>query len=218
MLDKLKAFLKTHKKIAYHFIHIPKNGGNSIRKVLKSRGDVELSKPFHYRYMDVTGECGDDLKYFGIVRNPWARTASRYMFGKQNATRWSKHDSRRNYILNVTFEDFVRDQKIFDIPHYPGQPWMGPLSSWFNQLEWLRDDQGRVQCDCLRLEHINQDLSAYFDSQIVVPHKNETKLAYDYRELYTDDLIDKVAETFSEDIKYFGFTFDGVAIRNIYGL
>ena len=93
---------------------------------------------------------------------------------------------------------------------------MGPLSSWFNQLEWIQDENGNIACDCLRLEHIEEDISAYFGKQIKLPRINQTKKRYDYRSMYTDELIDIVAETFRDDIEYFGFSFEGAATKNIY--
>ena len=108
----------------YHFVHIPKNGGNSVRAALKKRGDVSLSRPFHYRYVDIADRVGRDLTFFCIVRNPWSRTASRFAFAKQNAQNWSANDPRRIYIENATFENFVKDRKVFDIPEHPAQPWI----------------------------------------------------------------------------------------------
>ena len=199
----------------YHFIHIPKNGGQSIRHTLNLMGNVSLTKPFHYRYVDVVEGIGSNLQYFCTVRNPWSRTASRYMFGKQNARIWPQNDPRRLYICEATFETYVKEQRILPIPAHPGMPWMGPLSSWFNQLEWIRDENGNVACDCLRLEHINEDISLYFGKKIRIPRKNRTGIPYDYRNMYTAELIKIVAETFSEDIEYFGFNFEGSAKSNI---
>lgn len=203
------------KSYQYHFIHIPKNGGNSIRKALKKRNDVLFTRPFHYRYIDVIDDADKPLNYFSLVRNPWARTASRYIFGRQNAAKWKPDDPRRVYILQASFEDFVRDQKIFTIPRHPEQPWMGPLSSWFNQLEWLRDKNGQPACDCLRLEYADKDLSAYFGEKIVLPRKNVSREKYSYQAMYTPQLIDMVAGLFKDDIDYFGFDFDSPASRNI---
>jgi hypothetical protein len=92
---------------------------------------------------------------------------------------------------------------------------MGPLSSWFNQLEWIRNRDGKVVCDCLRLEQVNEDLSAYFGRRMSVPRENVTHASYDYRSMYNDELIEVVAELFREDIDYFGFEFEGGATRNI---
>jgi hypothetical protein len=199
----------------YHFIHIPKNGGESVRYALELDRDISLSRPFHYRYVDIVDRVGADLRYFCVVRNPWSRTASRYMFGKQNAGKWPIDDPRRQYMSEASFESYVKEKKVLPIPRHPGQPWMGPLSSWFNQLEWIRDKNGSVACDCLRLEHIEKDIGAYLRKRIRMPHQNVTKYRYDYRLMYTPELVDIVAETFRDDIEHFGFSFEGAATRNI---
>ena len=203
---------KGHK---YHFIHIPKNGGNSVRAALKKRRDISLSRPFHYRYVDIADRVGRDLTFFCIVRNPWSRTASRFVFAKQNAQNWPADDPRKLYIEKATFEDFVNERKVFDIPKHPGQPWMGPMNSWLNHLEWIRNEENEVVCDCLRLEHLGNDICTYFSDSLVIPKKNEAKERYDYRDMYTDKLIETVAHTFAEDIEYFGFSFESAASRNI---
>lgn len=198
----------------YHFLHIPKNGGNAVRAALKKRGDVSLSRPYHYRYIDIADKVGRNLQFFCIVRNPWSRTASRFIFGKQNARKWAADDPRKTYIEMATFEDFVKDRRLFEIPAHPGQPWMGPMNSWLNQLEWIRNEENKVVCDCLRLEHLAEDISAYFGDSIVIPRRNVTKERYDYRRMYTDELIEIVASTFEEDIRYFGFEYESSATKN----
>lgn len=198
----------------FHFIHIPKNGGVAVRHTLALRGDVSLSKPYHYRYVDIAESVGRDLRFFCVVRNPWSRTASRFMFGKQKMLQWPESDPRRRYMEQATFESFVKEQRILPNPKHPGQPWMGPLNSWFNQLEWIRDEHGAAACDCLRLERIDDDLSTYFGRDMQVQKMNSTKCRYSYRDMYTDQLTQIVADTFQEDIDYFGFNFDGPATRN----
>ncbi len=199
----------------YHFIHIPKNGGTSVRAALERRGDVSLGEPFHSRYIDVVEQVGQDLKYFCVIRNPWSRTASRYVFAKQNAKRWKRNDPRKRYIERATFDDYVKDQLIFEIPEHPGKPWMGPMNSWFNQLEWITDKHGEVRCDCIRLERLERDLELYFGEHIQVPRENITKDRYTYRDMYNDKMIALIGETFARDIEYFGFEFEGTATRNI---
>ena len=198
----------------YHFIHIPKNGGNSVRDAMGL--NVSLSRPLHYRYIDIADEVGRHLTFFCVIRNPWSRTVSRYWFAKQVCVNWPPSDPRRIYIASATFADYVRDQKKFEVPNHPGKFWMGPMSSWFNQLEWIRDETGKVACDCLRLEHLDEDLSAYFGRKFSTHCRNRTKTkAQDYRSMYDDYLIELVAQSFREDIRYFGFSFDGAATRNI---
>jgi hypothetical protein len=129
------------------------------------------------------------------------------MFGKQNASLWPKGDPRREYILGATFESYVREQRILPIPEHPGKPWMGPLSSWFDQLEWIKDENDVVVCDCLRLENLTEDIQKYLGRKITIPRRNVTSNRYDYREMYNDDLIELVADTFRDDIDYFWFEF-----------
>ena len=202
-------------KARYHFIHIPKNGGYSVRTALKRRGDVSVSEPFHFRYVDIAHKVGADLQFFCIVRNPWSRTASRYQFAIQNSKSWSANDPRRVYITKANFEDYVKDQRIFPIPEHPEQPWMGPMNSWFNQLEWIRDEDNNIVCDCLRFEHLQQDLNQYLGGKVRLRRENATQARYDYRNMYTDELAEIIATTFEDDIRHFGFTFDGAATRNV---
>jgi hypothetical protein len=177
-----------------------------------------LETPLHSRYVDVVDRIGNQLNYFCIVRNPWSRTASRYLFARQNCHKWPTDDPRRVYIERATFRDFVKDQKVFEIPQHPGQPWMGPMNSWFNQLDWISDHDGVVRGDCLRLERLDADLSAYFQKPITVPRANVTRTSYDYRAMYTAPLVDALAQTFARDIDHFGFSFEGSATRNVVGL
>lgn len=199
----------------YHFIHIPKNGGNSVRVALKKRKDVSLSRPYHYRYIDIAPKVGRGLRFFCIIKNPWSRTASRYLFRKQNSHKWPDDDPRKLFIEKASFADFVRERRIFEIPEHPGQPWMGPLNSWFNQLEWICNEQGVVVCDCLRFEFLGDDINKYFGQSIEMLHRNPTRQKYDYRDMYTDDLAEIVSDVFRDDIEYFDFDFDGPATRGI---
>ncbi len=206
---------KSPEHYSYHFVHIPKNGGTSVRAALSRRGDVSLGEPFHSRYLDVVGELGLHLRYFCVVRNPWSRTASRYVFSKQTARGWASDDPRKRYIEQASFEDFVREQRIFEIPEHPGKPWMGPMNSWFNQLDWITDEHQNVRCDCLRMERLEMDMETYFGEPLIVVRENTTRDRYNYRDMYTTQLIEIVGETFQRDIDYFGFTFEGPATKGI---
>ena len=151
------------------------------------------------------------------MRNPWSGTASRYLYTKVNARVWPDNDPRKQYILRVSFEDYVREQKVFPIPHQPDRPW--PLSLWINQIEWITDEAGNVAGDCLRLETLDDDISAYLEREIKIPHTPAMRTGtYDYRALYTPQLIRIVADTFAKDIEHFRFDLEGPAVRNTYTL
>ncbi len=204
---------KSRIRPTHHFIHIPRNGGSAARHAVGSF--VSISSPYyHFRYRDIADKLPNTLIFFSIVRNPWSRTASRYLYARRNSVTWSSKDPRRSYIQAVSFSDYVRDHRVFEIPDHPGQPWMGPMTSWFDQLEWLTDSAGTVVCDCLRFESIERDISDYFGRRVSVKKRNNVK-QYDYRSMYTDETAGVVAEMFRADIEYFGFDFEGAATRNI---
>jgi hypothetical protein len=202
----------------FHFIHIPKNAGQSVRDALFLQRDVSMSEPYHCRYVDIADRVGRHLRFFAVVRNPWSWTASRYHYALQRAPTWPTDDPRRSYIEQATFADFVRDRKILPVPDHPGQPWMGPMTAWFSQLTWLRDEKGDVACECLRLERLETDLPAYLNRRIGIGRRNAAgnRSGYDYRAMYTDELADIVAREFRDDIEHFGFDFDGPATRNVF--
>jgi hypothetical protein len=199
----------------FHFIHIPKNAGESVRASLYFEPDISFSEPYHYRYIDIADRVGRGLTFFAVIRNPWSRTASRYQFGRQNAPKWPVDDPRRIFMEKASFADFVHRREFLPIPRHPDQPWMGPLSSWFNQLDWVRDDRGAITCDCLRMERLEGDLANYLKRKVRLKSANVTRNRYDYRSMYTDDLAEEVARIFREDIEHFGFSFDSPATRNV---
>jgi hypothetical protein len=209
LLNSFDVRRKTH-----HFIHIPKNGGRSVREALTLRR-VALERPIHARYVDLAAKT--DGRYFCTVRNPWSRTASRYLYSKINADEWPEDDPRKGYVMRVSFDEYIRDQRVFAIPHEPDRPW--PLSLWINQLDWITGHDGDVVGDCLRLEALDDDISIYFGRRINVPHARSMQTgAYDYRTMYTPKTRQMVADAFAKDIEHFGFDFEGPATRNTYTL
>lgn len=214
--DAVASYRLDPRRVRFHFIHIPKNGGQSVRDALFLQRDVSLSDPYHYRYVDIADRVGRQLRFFAVVRNPWSWTASRYHYARRRSTRWPIDDPRRSYIEHATFADFVRDRKVLADPEHPGRPWMGPLTAWFSQLSWLRDEKGEVACDCLRLERLDDDLQAYLGRRIVLGRRNTARAGQDYRSMYTDQTAESVAQAFRDDIEHFGFSFDGPATRNTF--
>ncbi|MEQ1856289.1 MAG: hypothetical protein ABL963_07460 [Longimicrobiales bacterium] len=197
-----------------HFIHIPKNGGMAVRLALALKG-VALERPLHSRYVDLEPKTG--RRYFCVVRNPWSRTASRYLYTKRNAAEWPDTDPRRQYIESVTFEQYIDDRRVFPIPGQVDRAW--PLSLWIDQLDWITDRKGSVAGDCLRLEELDGDLSAYFGRHINVQRASLFRTGpYNYRSMYSARAIQAVADAFARDIDHFGFDFDRGATRNTYAL
>lgn len=195
--------------------HIPQNPGTSGRVALERRGDVSLGEPFYPQHIHHVGEFGRHLHYSRMIRSPWSRAASRYVLSRQTARGWASDDPRKRSIEQANFEDFEREQRIFEIPEHPGKLWMGPMNSWLNQLDWITDEDQNVPCDCLRMERLDTDMETYFGEPLKVLRENTTGHRDNDRELYTAPLIEIAGETFHRGIDYFGFTFDEPVTKGI---
>ena len=206
-----------------YFIHIPKNGGISVRQSLSNIEKVTFGSNYHLRYTDLSEEIKKTNLFFSVVRNPWSRTASRFMYAKQQSNRaWQDNDPRKIYIDQTDFTTYVKDQKVIRSDSFPkirelvDGAWLGPMLSWFNQLDWLTDEKRQLKSQCLRFEFLQYDLSEYLEMNIPLKEANKTKPKYDYRRMYTDETYKIVDTIFHEDINFFGFTFDGPAIKNYF--
>lgn len=198
-----------------YFIHIPKNGGVAIRAVLKKDPNIVLSNPYHIRVIDY--ESPESKRFFAVVRNPWSRVVSRFLFAKQKCAEWPIGDLRRNYIENASFEEFVLDAPTFEIPEHPGKPWLGPFANWYDQLCWVTDHHQSIAASIIRFEYLESDLSRFLGRRIIVRKRNVTKIRNDYRRLFNTRTIEAVATIHKRDIELFGFSFEGSATKNIIG-
>ena len=117
------------------FIHIPKNGGMTIRrnrvlrpKVILSTPDVHKDREYtrglerkmneteimldtkHARWRDLTPKLTNNVQAFAFVRNPWDRVVSRYWFAKKviEIEKESDHYGETDYADTSTFEPVPR--------------------------------------------------------------------------------------------------------------
>lgn len=219
------------------FVHIPKNGGMTIRKGvyrqkkghygihLGNRANL-LSKEYaaaldeamneageakgyeHARWRDFKPELREKCRAFAIVRNPWARTASRYTFAVKVGDRAGKQ----------SFRKFLSERHQFaSKPFF----WHRAVRGWFQQKDHVTDADGVLRCDILRTEHLNDDVERYLGVRYDGRHnvsdtgRNIINIS-DWRELYGPEEYDIVAEWYKPDIDYFGFDFESPATRNIW--
>ncbi len=162
----------------------------------------------HARWRDWRADLREDYTAFAIVRNPWARTASRYTFAVKIGDSSGKK----------TFREFLQERhKYGDRPFY----WHRAVRGWYPQVDYVTDLDGELRCDVLRLEHLPHDLEQYTGVTYYKRHNvSDTGRKMlgikDYRELYGPEEFDIVADWYEEDIDYFGFSFDGAATKHIW--
>jgi hypothetical protein len=216
----------------YFFVHIPKTGGVAIKRHSPLLNQIISARPFFYRdqhhvfelrrQMRLVGECHglaharlidinpkiiQSCKPFAIVRNPWSRTVSRWKFGLLAI----KQGSQPPDYVPDTFREFLSTRDA-----YQGRPyyWHRATHGWYQQWNYICDDNGNMVCDLLRFETISDDVNRYFGlHRHPLKQRNKNALnCSDYREYYTAaDMIDCVASWYNEDINRLGFDFDSPA-------
>jgi hypothetical protein len=199
------------------FIHIPRTGGNSIQSVLAQYSEDELTwggfrdgidrfevqgaytGEKHFRLQDyvdaVPPEVFSNLFKFTVVRNPWARAISWFF----TPLKWIS--TARQPCWSV--DEFRRD-----LEHMPAIAQMLKVNGSLGRLDML-----------LRFETLATDFTALttrlgIETRTTLPHRNKGYGPKNWKDYYPTwpDLVDLVAERFSEDIQIFGY--DETSVRH----
>lgn len=217
------------------FIHIPKNAGMTIRrspmladKIIPAGPEVHKSPAYskavlnhmnkigdhhgfeHARWRDCNRSIVDGYGSFAVVRNPWDRVVSRYFFAKKVIEVEKKEPVGKHKI--DSFEHFLNERFEWGDMEYM---WHRAIRGWYNQKDYVTDKNGNLQCDMIRFEKLNQDLCKYFNIPTMSRARNVTALnPGTYKDIYTPETIQIVADWYKDDIDFFGFDFDSGATKN----
>lgn len=214
------------------FIHIPKNAGMTIRgnneflqyiipvqrkwisnfqdfkTTMQKYNERDIKGVEHARWIDVNTSITSQYRAFAIVRNPWSKVVSRYLFAKEAVQRGTVEET---YANTKSLEHFLSERDKWIDKKYT---WYRAIRGWHPQLDHVKDNNGKVRCDILRLENLKEDALAYFNMQEMPRSRNVTSIKEDYRNLYNDRTIRMIADWYKEDIDYWGFDFDTGATKN----
>ena len=227
-------------KRKHFFIHIPKNGGMTIRRstavsksiqvahrnthksemysnmlleTMKSSGDHHGYE--HARYRDIHDQYKmGNYKFFAITRNPWSRVASRFMFAKASMELGKVH-APKGYADISSLEAFLEERHIWGGEEYY---WHRAIRGWYNAFDHVCDESGNVMCNMLRLEHLDEDCTKYFSLVKMTEPRNVTAIKYSYKDLYDSNTIQIVADWYKKDIEYWGYDFDTAATKNYWNI
>ena len=217
------------------FIHIPKNAGMTIRRspMLNNRimlaGEQNHKSPEytkavlnkmnslgdhhgfeHARWRDVNPSVCNRYQPFAVIRNPWDRVVSRYFFAKKVIEVEKKVDP--SYADVSSFEAFLEERHKWGSEEYM---WHRAVRGWYNAHDHVSDDTGSVRCDILRFENLNDDLCKHFNLKEMSKARNVTALnTGTYRDVYTPETIQTVADWYKKDIDHWGYDFDSGPTRN----
>ena len=207
------------------FVHIPKNMGMSIRRGIPGRVMLaapgrHISNAYTETVRQVMTEAGEhpgfeharirdwskDLRArfpaVAIIRNPWERTVSRYMFARQH----------KDPSGDQTFIEFLEERNIYGGLEYY---WHRAIRGWYPQKDYVVNEKGNLVVNCLR--HGTDDYCHYFGLKRRLPERNVTNTqGYDWREFYGPDEYKIVANWYADDINFFSFTFTSHARANIW--
>lgn len=228
---------KSRKASRKFFIHIPKSAGTSVRYTPGLKGQLRSAqmRDFkngyytkmrnrlkyvyganvslnieHARWIDLSTHVQNTNIFFTVVRNPWSRVVSRYLYFKRLVK-----ENRIKKDRYPNFEYFVDSRP--DSSDNQDYLWHKAVASWHPSFDYVSDKDGIVRADVLRYENIEHDISNYFNTQVIVAKRNlSNQSKIDYKELYTQKYIDIIADHYKKDIDYWGFDFDSSAKRNYY--
>lgn len=196
----------------YLFIHIPKNAGTYIRKMMPGLNDNHDHAPLRDIQTKHPKLYNKNFT-FAVVRNPWERCVSMFNFhmntNEMDIKGWGNYGMD---ILNKhkvhTFEDFVQllynnKENIFKL---------GEIV-WEKQTYFITDHLGRLIVDkIIYIENLEEEINqikAYYKITIPNPEfRINVSNSKPYKQYYNDFTKAQVAEIYAEDILLTGYTFD----------
>lgn len=187
------------------FVHIPKTGGTSITRSLFGRPAGGHTAIWQYHLIFDRHELESYFK-FAFVRNPWDRVLSAYEDIKRRGEHVKdKEWARRNLDGCYDFDSFVRKRinkkNIYGDIHVLFIP----------QFEFICLGKSAALIDYVgRFEHLEKDFNR-IRSKLGVDcelQKKNVGARKDYREYYSEETRQIVAEAYREDIDMFNYKFD----------
>lgn len=186
------------------FMHVPKTGGSSIATTLRHyvvMGNKKTRNFSRYHINSMHSMVSSEVEFlntykdyfkFAFVRNPWSRAVSFYT-SKVNGKR-----SKEEFTELLLTSDFISKRKIqadffkkyhFDIPDFD---FIGRYENYISDFRYVLETVGLAEIDITH-EHNSR--------------KRWSKKFSHYRDWYTDETRDFIAELWKEDIETFNYDF-----------
>jgi hypothetical protein len=206
----------------YVFVHIPKTGGTSMALALEARamkddimlGDTPKALNRRHRVKGVRtkgrlwkhstlsdidglvdGAALAGMFTFTLVRNPWDRIVSYY--------HWLKDQSFDHVAVKLA--------KATDFAGFVAAPQTQASQRAWPSARYMINAQGVEHADAfIRIEHFAQDaapLFAHLGFDLTLDMVNKSERGRDYRDYYTPQLQQMVADCCADDIARFGYKF-----------
>lgn len=203
----------------YLFVHINKSGGAIITKNMELNGNIKINGCHRsLKNMLQIAENNFSLKkenlyIFTIVRNPWDRMLSMYLFYHKNNFNSPEFFSGNSDIDNnfnswikyIYSKSFDRNKKHGDVNIYK--------YCFSNQLNWIKDDNENIININKILKFENNELKDFFENELKLKKYNIEKKIHPtnhehYSKYYNKESIELVRTHYQEDIDYFSYNFE----------
>jgi hypothetical protein len=162
-----------------------------------------FAKHAPYSYLDPE-KLKEFSRIFSVVRNPWSRLVSLYHHADAIRDRISGKWYNQE---KITWDEFILRMDSFKMTS--SFYWYHPYDNWGLQSAWVAPG-----VDILRFENIEEELKSYFGQDLVLSRNNIGQYDKNYKDYYTKEQREKVAEWFKIDIERWGFTFESSATKN----
>jgi len=203
------------------FVHIQKTAGSSIRKALFHHGQAtdQQNEMGSIGYWHAPASLGIKLlghdrwcefRSFAVVRNPWERLVSwwtmAHVQGRHHRIRRQATASFASYVYDLgSFHAFLA---AGDVCYHDSDGWRWPFCP---QVNYISGPDGQIVVDhILRFERLDQDWPTFCGTVGLPPTPLEVTNATPhapYRDYYTPETRDLVAEKFAPDIAQFGYEY-----------
>lgn len=189
------------------FIHIPKAAGTSVAQALFG-GSRHIP---YFKYERANPYKFERFFKFSFVRNPWDRLVSTYFYLKNGgANEMDRRFAAENLIAYDSFTAFVEGwlskENIWSWVHFKPQHYficdadLRLRMDFVGRMETIDEDFGNV---CRRL-----GIAAELKWTNRGDHRH-------YTDYYTDELRERVAAVYADDIRLFGYQFDSWPLRSL---
>ncbi|WP_152052732.1 sulfotransferase family 2 domain-containing protein [Tautonia marina] len=188
------------------FVHIPKAAGTSIVKSLFGcEGGWHMTLR-QYSLIYSAEELNAAFK-FTFVRNPWDRLYSAFSYLKAGGRNQADRQWAEQHLARVAdFPTFVHEW-------LPRVDLESSYTHLIPQYRFLRIQGDTPRVDFIgRFETIADDyetIRARIGTGEPLAHLNPSSRAHDYRDVYTEDMKQIVAQAYHKDISLFHYTFEG---------
>ncbi|NOX52121.1 MAG: sulfotransferase family 2 domain-containing protein [Gammaproteobacteria bacterium] len=198
-------------------VHVPKTGGTSIEDTLGLKGPRHNTAVQYRHRFPVIWE---EYFTFGIVRNPWDRVFSFYIYRRQirrleieNSLSFKQWLIRSAEYVNSNNQQALNKEfaPVYGVGTMVKNNPEGWRVKFDNSLHMLTDQNGKVIVDHIgRFERLQQEFDLICDrldiKKQVLPFSNKTEHR-PYWTYYDKDCERIVAKLFDKDIAYFKYNF-----------